>query len=97
MIPVEALTYALLVAAACTYLIWLLPGPCRCEQCSYHVNERRMARMRAAEEAEKAQAERKAERKAEYHEFLHKGAMPMPDEPDRFNCRDITCPRNHPR
>jgi hypothetical protein len=89
MTPVEALTYAVVMAAAASYLLWLLPGPCRCDQCSFHVNERRMAKARAAEEYMGQEELR--------HEAAHKGFGFKDSDPDKYMCFTADCPRNRPR
>lgn len=88
--PVEALTYAVVMAAAASYLIWLLPGPCKCEKCGFHVNERAMARLKAKEDEER----RAADQAALQHDYWHKGAGWTESTPDKFNCNSETCPRN---
>lgn len=83
MTPVEALTYAVVMAAACSYLLWLLPGPCKCEKCAFHVNERRVARL-AKDEAQRE----------EVHNINHKGFGYGDKTPDRMSCPDEQCSRN---
>lgn len=87
---VEALSYAVAVASAASYLLWLLPGACKCEKCSFHTNERNIARLRREEELEKQRAEDERIR----HEAEHRGGAYLPGEPDRFDCHTATCPRN---
>jgi hypothetical protein len=41
--PVTLLQSALVVVGALALLLWAIPGPCKCEKCGFHVNERRMA------------------------------------------------------
>lgn len=38
----DLLSIALVVAMAGSVLLNKLPGPCQCEKCGFHVNERRM-------------------------------------------------------
>lgn len=59
--------------------VWAIPGPCACEKCGFHVNERRMEAVRQAELA---------------HEYEHKGPAWNGLSPDRYPCRDSECPRN---
>lgn len=90
MTPVEALTYAVVLAAAASYLIWMLPGPCVCDKCPFHTNERRMEALRKAEAEEKASLA-DAERR---HDCQHKGGSWLNGDPDKFACPDEKCPRN---
>ncbi len=57
----EVLSIAVIVMGALSALLWLIPSPCKCEKCGFHVNERRMA----------AEADR-AQRHREYHVISHK-------------------------
>jgi hypothetical protein len=47
---------AMAIAMAGAVLLWLLPSPCKCEKCGFHVNERRV---------------RHEENRAESHRNMH--------------------------
>lgn len=83
---VPVLQAALIVAGALGVLLWRLPGPCACEQCGFHVNERRMAALKREEKrlADIAMA----------HDTDHKGFGWKDGAPDRFHCDDEACARN---
>lgn len=70
---------ALVIVGGLTILLWALPGPCVCEKCAFHTNERRMKALRQAELN---------------HDTEHKGFGWKPGAPDRIDCHDETCPRN---
>jgi hypothetical protein len=64
----------------CATGLYYIPGPCKCDKCSFHVNERRMKRERAAEEA---------------HDHAHRGFGPdWKTGPDKQACGDPACARN---
>lgn len=90
MIAVEALSYAVVVAACCAYLLWLIPGPCKCPKCAFHTNELNVARLKKAEELEEQRAKDEVLR----HDYEHKGGSFLKGDPDRFNCHTETCERN---
>jgi hypothetical protein len=79
MLPVEMLTYAVVAASACSYLIWKLPGPCACEKCGYHVQERK---------------DKDAMQTIMQHDMQHKGHGYGAGWPDKYDCADIACKRN---
>lgn len=76
---VQTITCALGVLMGAAYLIWKLPGTCRCADCPTHV--------RAREEEKKRQAEVQ-------HDSEHKGFGFKSTWPDRFDCREKACRRN---
>lgn len=76
MVPAEAVLAAALLW--CTYLTWWA-NRCRCEKCSFHVNEDRMARAKQADLS---------------HETEHKGFAWREGDPDRYMCRRPDCDRN---
>lgn len=76
---IDVLSLALAIAMLGALLLYLMPGPCRCEKCGFHVNERRMA------------AERQRELK---HDVAHKGFGYRDGDPDMYACGDEQCPRN---
>lgn len=80
--PTDAVTVlqiALVFVGALAVILWMLPSPCSCEKCAFHVNEKRMERARQAE----AQ-----------HDIQHKGFGYRDGDPDIRDCRDSACSRN---
>lgn len=85
MTPLEALDIchiALAAVGALTVILWLIPGPCVCEKCAFHTNERRMAKVRQAELE---------------HDTAHKGFGFREGAKDYLWCDDEECPRNPPK
>lgn len=68
----------LLLMVAVTYLRWWA-AKCRCEKCSFHVNEYRMAHVRQQELN---------------HDAEHKGWGFKTGDPDVKDCHMERCPRN---
>lgn len=91
MIPeLDTLRIMLVVMTLGTLAIGFMPGPCRCEKCAFHTNERRMENLRRAEAAAKYAADQSSLR----HDYEHKGGGFLPGDPDKFNCSVEGCPRN---
>jgi len=76
------LRYALVGLGFLVVMVWALPGPCACQKCGFHANERRMAALRRAEARHDAQ-----------HRGFRAPGMPAPTA-DRWPCSDPTCERN---
>lgn len=74
---VELVVLVLICVSVLAALAW--DHGCRCEKCSFHVNEQRIARLRADELR---------------HDADHKGFGFKAGEPDRFSCGDDNCNRN---
>lgn len=89
-VALELLSYATLMGMCVSYLLWLLPGRCRCEKCSFHVNERRVARL----EADRVRVEERERQIVLRHDAEHKGWGWATGAEDRFNCADEKCNRN---
>jgi hypothetical protein len=73
------LSAALAVAMLGALLLYLAPGPCRCEKCGFHVNERRVAQAR---------------QKEIQHDAAHKGFGYKDGDRDVYRCKDAECDRN---
>jgi len=70
---------ALLIVFVGAIALYRLPGPCVCEHCGFHVDQRRRE---AAHQA------------ALSHDVQHKGFGYTHGAPDRQDCQDATCKRN---
>jgi len=90
---VGILQMAVIFMSAFTALLWLLPAPCKCEKCAFHTNERRVAKLKRAEEIEEQRAKDEVRR----HDFQHTGGSFAPNPPDVYDCITPTCPRNKGR
>lgn len=94
MIPYELAIAIPAVIALAGYLMGYRTGRCSkdnpCAQCSFHVNEQRMARATAEQErVDEAKANLELR-----HDAAHKGWGWATGEPDIQDCPDATCSRN---
>lgn len=86
---VQVLQAALVVVGALAVVLWRLPGPCVCEKCAFHTNERRMAALRREEERQA--------HVALAHDTEHKGFGFKEGARDVRDCMDEACARNKTR
>ena len=79
MTPLDITHIALVIVGTLVVVLWLLPAPCRCEHCGFHIEERRVKQVRAKEIE---------------HDAAHKGFGYDEGDRDIMNCTDDQCSRN---
>ena len=85
-IPPDLLTYGVVAAIVAALGLYVLPTPCRCDHCAFHIHERAEERAKQAE----------LHHEVQHRGYGYRGAMrgPDPGSPDRWDCADINCRRN---